>query len=60
MYRCFLCRFEVELDDVALLNSTGRCLCLRCYLRQLDQPLSVPETLQREIVASLAHVPDIT
>jgi hypothetical protein len=30
MATCTICRFDTELDDVALGGRTGRCVCLRC------------------------------
>jgi hypothetical protein len=51
--RCVLCRSEVELDDVALPGPQGRCICLRCYLREAGAPSPMSITLQRELALCL-------
>ncbi|MER3419070.1 MAG: hypothetical protein C4290_00445 [Chloroflexota bacterium] len=57
MLRCMICRFEVELDDVALSGRSGRCVCLRCYGRETGTLRPLPRPLQRELHAALAHLP---
>lgn len=57
MLRCVICRFEVELDDVALGGTGGRCVCLRCYGRETGTLRTLPKPLQRELRAALAHLP---
>ncbi len=57
MLRCMICHFEVELDDVALGGTGGRCVCLRCYGRETGTLRTLPKTLQRELRAALAHLP---
>lgn len=54
MYTCFHCRFDVVLDDVAVLSTNGRCLCLRCYLREADKGLPMPKKLRQDVIDSLA------
>jgi fumarate hydratase subunit beta len=34
MITCTICKFETELDDVALGGPSGRCVCLRCFNRE--------------------------
>ena len=52
---CIICRFETELDDVAVAGgSAGRCVCLRCYSRETATARPMPKALRREIINALA------
>jgi hypothetical protein len=51
---CIICRFEMELDDVALTCARGRCVCLRCFARETGSVRTMPAALRREIAAILA------
>ncbi len=55
MMTCIICRFDVELDDVAIGSAHERCVCLRCYGRETGTSLAMPKTLQRELAAALAE-----
>jgi hypothetical protein len=55
MFTCTICRFETELDDVAVAGGTGRCVCLRCYARATGTAQPMPKALRRAIVAALAE-----
>ena len=55
MATCVICRFETELDDVVLGGRAGRCVCLRCFDRETGNGRSMPETLRRELSATLAE-----
>lgn len=58
MFTCTICKDNaVELDDVKIKQSMGRCICLFCYLHQTEQPAGLPKNLRRqveEILAALA------
>jgi hypothetical protein len=57
MTTCSICRFETELDDVAVPGGAGRCICLRCYARTTETARPMPKALQRELSAALAACP---
>jgi len=57
MTRCRICRFETQLDDVAVPGSAGRCICLRCYGRTTETARRMPTALQRALIAALAASP---
>jgi hypothetical protein len=53
MYTCAICHFEVRLDDAVLPTTSGRCICLRCYTRELGYWRPMPKSLRRLVVAAL-------
>lgn len=55
-YRCLLCGFETDLDDVVVGNMNGRCICLRCYAHEVADEHPMPPPLRREVVATLAVI----
>ena len=55
MPRCIICRFETELDDVVTAGTGGRCVCLRCYLRETGTEQPMPRDLRCAVVATLAQ-----
>jgi hypothetical protein len=54
MHRCRICRFDTELDDVALRFAGGACCCLSCYHRETGAARPMPKALRRDVVAALA------
>ena len=54
MWTCRLCLWEVMLDDVVVALRGGRCICLRCYLRETGDTHVMPKDYQREIDQTLA------
>ncbi len=54
MFTCCLCRFAVPLDDTLTTTARGGCICLRCYLRHVDDQRRLPEDLQRELAQASA------
>ncbi len=56
MNTCTLCRFETELDDVAIGTGSGALICLRCYDRETGNTRAMPKTLRRNILAALADI----
>jgi hypothetical protein len=54
--RCILCAFETELDDAVIVAGTGRCVCLRCFLRETNNEKPMDKHLRRELVATLAAI----
>ena len=55
MTTCRICRFETELDDVAVRSDAGRCICLRCYGRETGSARPMSKALQRQLSAALAE-----
>ena len=54
MFRCQICRFDTERDDVALRFPSGACLCLRCYHHETAAARPMPSALRRDVLATLA------
>ncbi len=54
---CMLCRFAVELDDIAVCGPHGRCICVRCYANALGTARPMPHALEWELRAVLRAVP---
>ena len=52
---CRMCRFDAELDDIALRGERGWCICLRCYGRETDSARAMPKPLQQQLSALLAE-----
>jgi hypothetical protein len=57
MTTCRICRFETELDDVAVPGGAGRWIRLRCYARTTETARPMPRALQRALIAALATSP---
>ncbi len=56
MFRCQICHFDTEHDDVVLRFATGTCLCLRCYGRETASYRPMPKVLRRDVIVALALV----
>jgi hypothetical protein len=57
MTACIICRFEIELDDVAVRGSHGRrAVCIRCFARETGSHRQMPKSLRRDIQAALAGI----
>ncbi len=54
MATCVICHFATPLDDVALACGSGRCVCLRCFVRETGGAPPMPKALQRILTATLA------
>lgn len=54
MFTCTLCRFAVPLDDTLVTTSKGGCICLACYLRNVDDYRRLPKELDRAVAAVVA------
>lgn len=55
---CVICHFPVELDDAVAPTGKGRCVCLRCFIREVGDDRKLPPDLLREvrwIVATAAN-----
>ena len=55
MTTCIICRFETELDDVVINGAAGRCVCLRCYSREVRDEHRMTPRLHRDLVEVLAE-----
>ena len=49
MFTCSLCRAIVPLDDTLVASTKGTCICLRCYLRNVEDGRRLPRDLGRQI-----------
>ena len=50
MYKCILCGYgEVTFDDCVVTTKKGSCICLRCYLKNVDRIKIMPTHLQTEL-----------
>ena len=54
MFLCCLCRFAVPLDDTLTTTARGGCICLRCYLRHVEDEKQLPDELRRAVTAVTA------
>lgn len=52
MFRCVICRFEVELDDAVAVTRRGACICIRCFARETNTEHPMAQALWREIEAA--------
>jgi hypothetical protein len=56
MITCTICKYETEIDDVALGGPSGRCVCLRCFTRETDSTRPMPKALRRELIGVLGTI----
>lgn len=54
MWRCLICAFETVLDDAVAPTRTGRCICIRCYGREVGDRRPLPPALRRALVETLS------
>ena len=54
MFTCCLCRFAVPLDDTLTTTERGGCICLRCYLRAVEDHKPLPKDLLRALSEAVA------
>jgi hypothetical protein len=54
VYICLMCKFLTEYDDVVAPTVDGRCICLRCFHRQVGDERPLPATLRRLVEVTLA------
>ncbi len=54
MITCTICRFQAELDDVAVPGSAGRGICLTCFARETGTTKRMPRALRQELSELLA------
>jgi hypothetical protein len=54
MYHRDLCRFALELDDVALHRRAEGCICLACHGRATSTARCMPQARRRNLVTTLA------
>lgn len=53
-YLCVLCRFGVWLDDAICATASGKCVCVRCFWREVEDERPFPMWLRREVAAAMA------
>jgi len=58
MFRCIVCHFDVELDDVEIRGRHGGCVCVNCYARLVENEKRMPKELRRELVSFMTEVGD--
>lgn len=51
---CWICTLVIELDDGAVPQAGGRCLCLRCWGRETGTSVRPSRRLVRAVEAVLA------
>ena len=56
MFRCILCAFGAELDDAVVTGTQGRCICLRCFLRETHTEKRMDKGLRRDLLQTLAAI----
>jgi hypothetical protein len=56
MFRCTICRWDVELDDVEIRGINGGCICVRCYGRLVENERRMPKELRKELISVMAEV----
>jgi hypothetical protein len=56
MFTCHICRFDTELDDVAISVQGDRCICLRCYARETQTAKPMSKILRRQVISALASI----
>ena len=54
MFTCRICRFDAELDDVAVRTAGPHCICIRCFARETGFARPMPKALRRQVIAALA------
>jgi hypothetical protein len=54
MFTCRICRFDTELDDMAMRGPGARCICLSCFARETGAAKRMSKGLRRELLATLA------
>ena len=56
MWVCIICRFEVFLDDTITPLACGKCICCKCYKREVGDMHPMPNTLRMSVRAVLAGI----
>jgi hypothetical protein len=56
MFTCLICRFDTELDDVAVPGTGAHCICIRCFARETSTAVRMPKGLRNQVLATLAAV----
>jgi hypothetical protein len=54
MFTCWICRFDAELDDVAVPGDGPRCICIRCFARETGTTKRMPKALRGQVITTLA------
>ena len=55
MFKCTVCRWEIEYDDVEIRGVNGGCICIRCYARLVGNEKPMPKDLRREVTICVAE-----
>jgi hypothetical protein len=56
MYTCIICHFSATLDDAVISGRNGRCICLRCYLRETESDRPMTKELRRDLSLALSGI----
>jgi len=54
---CMVCHVETPADDIQVGGANRRCVCVRCYTREVGETLCMPASLRRQLAAMLAELP---
>lgn len=53
---CIICRFETEIDDIAVEGTAGHVICIRCYARETQTERPMPKALRYAITTALNEI----
>ncbi len=56
MFTCIICHFGTTLDDTVVAGRNGRCICLRCYVRETDSERPMTSSLRRDLATALSGI----
>jgi hypothetical protein len=57
VFTCIICQFNVVLDDAVVSSRNGRCICLRCYLRETGADRPMAPALRKDLSLALGGIP---
>jgi hypothetical protein len=56
MFACIICHFSVPLDDTVVAGRNGRCICLRCYVRETESDRPMTPSLRKDLDLALSSI----
>jgi hypothetical protein len=55
-YQCMICTFDTALDDTWIVVRGNRCICVRCFTREVGTQRPVPAPLYFDVEVTLLHI----
>lgn len=55
---CIICRYQTHVDDARHITPSGRCICERCWHREVGDEKTVPRALRAMIEQALREAPE--